>query len=167
MPSRIKRCTGSHRGEAHEISHLDGRIDGMQSCIHEPRLGSKSFLLRATLLQQLQCDVDVNCSWSRQVVSAAFGTVAEFHWPSPDCRSASNRISTIKLSMKRGVIFVIERSGRCRHNDLRQSGLSPSERTAPSSQKALNSGQPLTRSAFATTFFARNCEMIEVRCLRL
>ena len=27
--------------------------------------------------------------------------------------------------------------------------------------------QPLTRSALAITFFARNCEMIEVRCLRL
>ena len=26
---------------------------------------------------------------------------------------------------------------------------------------------PFTRSALATTFFARNCEMIEVRCLRL
>ncbi len=26
---------------------------------------------------------------------------------------------------------------------------------------------PFTRSAAATTFFARNCEMIEVRCLRL
>jgi len=26
---------------------------------------------------------------------------------------------------------------------------------------------PFTRSALATTFFARSCEMIEVRCLRL
>jgi hypothetical protein len=26
---------------------------------------------------------------------------------------------------------------------------------------------PFTRSASATTFFARSCEMIEVRCLRL
>ena len=29
------------------------------------------------------------------------------------------------------------------------------------------SAQPLTRSALAITFFARSCEMIEVRCLRL
>ena len=31
----------------------------------------------------------------------------------------------------------------------------------------LAAGYPLTRSAAAITFFARNCEMIEVRCLRL
>ena len=34
-------------------------------------------------------------------------------------------------------------------------------------EQAAFGGQPFTRSAFATTFFARNCEMIEVRCLRL
>jgi hypothetical protein len=34
-------------------------------------------------------------------------------------------------------------------------------------RKTANSDQPLTRSALATTFFARNCEMIDVRCLRL
>ena len=57
--------------------------------------------------------------------------------------------------------------GDRRFGSLQRIGMAAAPVRSRQRERAAFGGQPFTRSAFATTFFARNCEMIEARCLRL
>jgi hypothetical protein len=65
--------------------------------------GSKSFLLRAALLQRLQCDVDIRFRWSAQDVSTAFGAVVEFYRSRP--HAAPHQIAFLRSNFRRNLLF--------------------------------------------------------------